>query len=115
MEESDSSKKLSHEVSVSEKDERLESSMGKSTSCSCNGLGFSSQHPSGDLQPSLTPVKGDLMPSTDLFGHQANTCYTHRQNTIHLKQIIFKKYFKTNKPKLIFRRANNYKTSFQII
>lgn len=35
------------------------------------------QHPHGSLQPSLTPVPRDLVPS-DLQGHMAGTQYTYK-------------------------------------
>ena len=38
----------------------------KSTCCSCRGPRFSSQRPHGGPQPSVTPVPGDPMPSSDL-------------------------------------------------
>ena len=36
-----------------------DSSVVKSTGCSFRGLGFTSQHPHGSLQLSVTPVPGD--------------------------------------------------------
>lgn len=41
------------------------SSAVKSTFCSCQGLEFGTQHP----PPSVTPVLGNLLPSSGLFRH----------------------------------------------
>ena len=41
--------------------------MIRSTSCSCRGPGFSSQHPCGDSQSSIAPVAGELTPSFDIL------------------------------------------------
>ena len=38
---------------------------------------FNSQQPHSDLQPSITPVPEDLMPSSDLCEHQACMWYSH--------------------------------------
>jgi hypothetical protein len=38
--------------------------------------GFSSQHPYDGSQSSVTPVPGDLMPSSGLHGYQTNTWFT---------------------------------------
>lgn len=45
-----------------------DSSVVKSTDCSCRGPGFSSQYP----QMSVTPVPRDLVPSAGLHRHQAH-------------------------------------------
>ena len=37
------------------------------------GSGFGSSDPHGGSQPSVTPIPGDLMLSSDLRGHQAGT------------------------------------------
>ena len=39
----------------------------------CREPEISSQHPHGSLQLSVTPVPGNLMPSSDLSQHQAHT------------------------------------------
>ena len=54
----------------------------KSTGCSYRGPRFNSLHPHGGSQPSITPVPGDPMPSSNLQGHQAHMwqTYTYRQN-----------------------------------
>lgn len=43
-----------------------EVSVLKSSGCSFQGSGLYSQHRQGNLQPSLTAVPGDGMPSSDL-------------------------------------------------
>ena len=43
-------------------------SQAKST-CSYTGPGFSSQYPYGDSKASVTPVSGDLMPSSAFHGN----------------------------------------------
>lgn len=48
-------------------------SVVKNTCCSYRGHGFKSQHPSDGSEPSIIPVPDDLMPSSDLQGHQAHT------------------------------------------
>ena len=45
-------------------------------SCSSRWPRFHSQHPHNGSQPSVTPVPGNLTPSSDLFGHQKHTLYT---------------------------------------
>lgn len=61
------------------------------SSCSCRGPRFHLQHPHGRLQPSLTPVPGNLMPSYVFSGtpgtyvhkahmHEGKT-FIHRMNT----------------------------------
>lgn len=52
--------------------------MVRNTSCSSWGLRIDSQHPYEDSQPSVTPVLGHLMPSSDLHEHQAYVCYTYK-------------------------------------
>jgi hypothetical protein len=52
----------------------------KRTDCSCRGPRLGSQHPHGSPQLSLTPVPGDMMPSTGLCGHASKT-------SIHRKQV----------------------------
>lgn len=47
-------------------------SVVKSTCCSCRGLRFDSQNLHGGPQPSVTPVPGDLMPSSELSKHQTH-------------------------------------------
>lgn len=49
--------------------------------CSCRGPGLGSQHSHGSTLPSVTPVPGALMPSSDLFGQQAHKWYTYKQTT----------------------------------
>ena len=41
------------------------------------GLGFGSQHPHGGSQPSLSPVPGNPILSSDLLGYQAYVQYTY--------------------------------------
>jgi hypothetical protein len=62
--------------------------MSKSTDYSIKGFGYSSKYPQGSSQPSVIPVPGDLIPSTDLFRHcthvvHSHTCrpYTHTYKT----------------------------------
>lgn len=57
----------------------LDGSEVKTTCCSCRGPRFSSQHPHGGSKPSVTPVLQNLVPSSDLFKHQAGSwcIYTH--------------------------------------
>lgn len=43
----------------------------KSTGFSSRAPGFNSQYPRGSSQLSVTPVSGDLMPSSRLCGYQA--------------------------------------------
>jgi hypothetical protein len=43
-------------------------SVVRSTDCSCRGLGLDYQHLHGSSQPSITPVPGHLIPSSDLRG-----------------------------------------------
>lgn len=50
------------------------------------GPGFSSQHPQGNSQPSVTIAPGDLIPSSGHMVYQL----THLQN-IHTCKTIFKK------------------------
>lgn len=40
------------------------------------GSTFDGQHPHGSPQPSITPVPGDLTPSSGVLGHQAHKWYT---------------------------------------
>ena len=49
----------------------------RSTGCSSRGPRFNSQHPHGSSQVSVTPVPGDLIPSSGLHGHQAHTWCTY--------------------------------------
>ena len=55
----------------------------KNTGCSCRGPRFSSQHPHGGSQPSVTPAPGNLMPSSGLSWHPPThtetPTYTHKQ------------------------------------
>lgn len=53
---------------------RLESSSSAKSTCSssCSGL-CGCQHPHGGSQPPVTPVPGDLTPSSGRLGHQACT------------------------------------------
>ena len=44
----------------------LDGSEVKTTCCSCRGPRFSSLHPRGSSQSSVTPVPGDPMPSSGL-------------------------------------------------
>jgi hypothetical protein len=53
--------------------------MVKSTGCSSSELGFNSQHPPGGPQVSITPVPGNLKPSSGLRGDQACTWCTNVQ------------------------------------
>lgn len=48
----------------------------KSTCCSGRGLGFGSQNSHGSSQPSITLIRGDPVPSSDLYRHQACTWCT---------------------------------------
>ena len=55
-------------------------SMLKSTGCSSRGWGFNSfQYPHGSSQPTVSPVPGNLTPSSGPWEHQAcKWCmYTH--------------------------------------
>jgi hypothetical protein len=47
----------------------------KNTGCSSKGSEFDSQHPYSGSQPSVTPVPGDLMSSSGLFGYQGHKWY----------------------------------------
>lgn len=47
--------------------------MVRSTYCFCRGLGFSTQHPHGGLQPSLTWVPGNRVSSSGLHRNQARS------------------------------------------
>lgn len=49
---------------------------------------FSSQHPDGSLQPSVTPVPGNPRHSSGFRGYQAHTQYTYR----HAGETIAHKY-----------------------
>jgi hypothetical protein len=55
------------------------------TGCSSKAPRFDSQQLHGDSHLSVTPVPGDLLPDSDLHGHQAYIEYTntypHTQNT----------------------------------
>lgn len=54
---------------------------------SFRGPRLDSQHQRGGSQPSLAPVSGHLMPSSDFCGHQIHTWYMHTGKTlIHIKQ-----------------------------
>jgi hypothetical protein len=64
----------------------------KSPGCSCRGPGFDSQHPQGCLQPSVTPIPGHPILSSDLRGYQAHIwcaylmqTETHMHTFIHIK------------------------------
>ena len=51
--------------------ERMDASVVRSTGWTFRGPGLDSQHPHGSSQLSVTPVSGDLMPSSVLLGDQA--------------------------------------------
>lgn len=53
-----------------------EMSAVRSTRCPSTGPLFSSQHPRGSSQPSVSPVPGDLSASSGLHRHQACKLYT---------------------------------------
>lgn len=57
------------EASWTEKDWRADSAV-KTTSCSRQGLGFSSWHSDGSSRPSVTLVPGALMPSSGIHKYQ---------------------------------------------
>lgn len=42
---------------------------------------FNSQHPHHSLRQFITPISGDLMPSSDHVGHQASTWYTDSEHS----------------------------------
>ena len=51
---------------------------------------FSSEHPHGGSQPSVSLVPGELTPSSEFQGHQAHTCcvehtYMQAKTRIHIK------------------------------
>ena len=50
----------------------IDSLVIKSIGCFPIGPGINSQHLHGGSQASVTPVLGNLMPSSDLHGHQAH-------------------------------------------
>lgn len=54
-------------------------SVARSTGHSPRGPGSESQHPHGSLQPPITPVSGDLMPSSGPCGHQAHSAQAYMQ------------------------------------
>lgn len=52
----------------------------KYTGCPCRGPRFKSQYPHGGSQLSVTPVSGNLTPSSDPLGHQAHIWCSCKQN-----------------------------------
>lgn len=71
-------------------DGRRDGSAAKSTGCSRREPGFDSQHTHDGLKPFVTPVLGELKPSSGFLGHQA----LERRTDIHTRKIpkhIFKK------------------------
>lgn len=60
----------------------------KSTSCSCRGAYFYSQHPHGDPQLPVTPVPEELLPISGICGHQALKWYTDPYTSNNKKIII---------------------------
>lgn len=80
--------------------------MAKSTCCSYRGPGYSSQHPHGGSQLSVTAVVGD--PMTSVTGVHVLNIYTRRQN-IHMHKINInksEKYFKRNNELKLMRETN---------
>lgn len=64
----------------------------KSTGCSSREPRFDSLHPHRGSQLSVTLVPGNLIPSSELCGHQAGMLYTDvhaRQTPIHIKSDKF--------------------------
>lgn len=57
---------------------RDNSTVDKSSSSSCRGPKFGSQHPHSDSQPSVTLVSGTVTPSSDLCHDQV--CMWYMQN-----------------------------------
>lgn len=83
----------------------------KSTCCSFRVPVFISQHPHGASQPSVTPVSGDPIPSSDFHRHQACVwhIYIHGSRTSHIKKVNDKN-LKIDLAK-ICRNAQLYSTS----
>jgi hypothetical protein len=73
-------------------------SVVESTSCSCRGPEFNSQHPQDSSCLSVTAAPEDMTPSSGIYRHCTNTVhrYTKRQNT-HTQKIKINKYLKKNK------------------
>jgi hypothetical protein len=64
--------------------------MAKSTEYSCRGSGFNSQQPRGSSQLSVTPVPGDLTPSSALHGHRATRAEDpYTSNKLNLKSWVW--------------------------
>ena len=66
-----------------------DSSAVKNTCCPCKRLSFSSQHPHGDSQPSITLVLGDVMlPLTSTVTRHIHDVHINMQSNTHTHKII---------------------------